>query len=126
MSKLNNFSLCRKRCTTTINPHSPYDPTNLVIHSILLPEDDLKSKCGPSAKKTAGFDDVVNFIDEEDVVIYVNFDCGITLFPEPPSKLDRSTENGITFPDPLKNPKTFPATINIPVLSMNSITLISF
>ena len=33
-------------------------------------------------------------------------------------KSDRSTENGITFPDPVKNPNAFPATINIPVLLM--------
>ena len=41
-------------------------------------------------------------------------------------KSDRSTENGITFPDPMKNLNTFPATINIPVLLMNSKALISF
>ena len=41
-------------------------------------------------------------------------------------KSDRSTENGITFPDPLKNPNAFPATINIPVMLMNSIALITF
>ena len=41
-------------------------------------------------------------------------------------KSDRSTENGITFPDPVKNPSTFPATINISVLLMSSIALISF
>ena len=38
----------------------------------------------------------------------------------------RSTENGITFPDPVKNSSTFPATINISVLLINSIPLISF
>ena len=41
-------------------------------------------------------------------------------------KLDRSSENGITFPDPVKNPNAFPATINMPVLLMSSISLISF
>ena len=40
-------------------------------------------------------------------------------------KSDRPTENGITFPDPLKNSSTFPATINISVLLMSSIGLIS-
>ena len=33
------------------------------------------------------FDDVVHFIDEENMVIYLNFDCGITLFPETPTKI---------------------------------------
>ena len=41
-------------------------------------------------------------------------------------KSNRSTENGITFPDPVKNPSAFPVTINIFVLLMRSITLISF
>ena len=41
-------------------------------------------------------------------------------------KQDRSTENGITFPDPVKNPSAFPLTINITVLLMRSITLILF
>ena len=41
-------------------------------------------------------------------------------------KSDRSTENGITFPDPVKNPSAFPVTIGITVLLMTSITLVSF
>ena len=39
--------------------------------------------------------------------------------------LDRSTDNRITFPDPVKNPNAFPATINISVLLMSCIALIS-
>ena len=108
---------------------SPYDPTKLAIHSILRPEDDLISNCGPNVKKTVSFDDVVHFIDEENMVTYVDFDCGITFFPETPTKLqksDRAAENGITFPDPVKNLNGFPATINIPILLMSSIALISF
>ena len=41
-------------------------------------------------------------------------------------KSDRSTENGIYFPDTVKNRSAFPVTINITVLLMTSITLISF
>ena len=41
-------------------------------------------------------------------------------------KSERPTENGITFPDPVKNPIAFPVTIGITVLLMSSITLISF
>ena len=66
---------------------SPYDPTKLAIHSILRPEDDLISNCGPNLKKTVSFDDVVHFIDEENMVTYVDFDCGITFFPETPTKI---------------------------------------
>ena len=47
---------------------SPYDPTKLAIHSILRPEDDLISTCGPNLKKTVSFDDVVHFIDEENMM----------------------------------------------------------
>ena len=41
-------------------------------------------------------------------------------------KSDRSTQNGITIPDPVKNPSAFPVTINITVFFMSSITLTSF
>ena len=41
-------------------------------------------------------------------------------------KSDRSTENGIAFPDPVRNPSAFPVTINITVLLTSSITLMSF
>ena len=40
--------------------------------------------------------------------------------------LQKSTENGLIFPDLVKNPSTFPVTIGITVLLMRSITLISF
>ena len=66
---------------------SPYDPTKLAIHSILRPEDDLMSNCGPNLKKTVSFDDVVHFIDEANMVTYVDFGCGITFFPETPTKI---------------------------------------
>ena len=66
---------------------SPYDPTKLAIHSILRPEDDLISNCGPNVKKTVSFDDVVHFIDEENFVTYVDFDCGIIFLPETPTKI---------------------------------------
>ena len=65
---------------------SPYDPTKLAIHSILRPEDDLISNCGPNVKKTVSFVDVVHFIDEENIVTYVDFDCGVTFLPETPTK----------------------------------------
>ena len=66
---------------------SPNDPTKLAIHSILRPEDDLKSNCGPNVKKTVSFDDVAHFIDEENILSYVDFDCGITFFHETPTKI---------------------------------------
>ena len=66
---------------------SPYDPTKLAIRSILRPEDDLISNCAPNVKKTVSFDDAVQFIDEENIVTYVDFDCGSTFLPETPTKI---------------------------------------
>ena len=51
------------------------------------PEDDLLSNCGPYLKKTVSFDDVVHLIDEKNMGTYVDFDCGITFFPETPTKI---------------------------------------
>ena len=39
------------------------------------------------SKKTVSFDDVVHFIDEENIVTYVDFDCGVTFLPETPAKI---------------------------------------
>ena len=64
-----------------------YDPTKLAIHSILRLEDDLISNFGPNIIKTVSSDDVVHFIDEENIVTYVDFDCGITFLPETPTKI---------------------------------------
>ena len=66
---------------------SPYDPTKLAIHSVLRPEDDLITNCGPNVKKTVSFDDIAHCIDEENIVTYVDFDCGITFLPETPTKI---------------------------------------
>ena len=66
---------------------SLYDPTKLAIHSILRPEDDIISNCGPNLKKTVSFDAVVNFIDEENMVTFVDFDYGFTFFSETPTKI---------------------------------------
>ena len=66
---------------------SPYDPTKLAIYSILRPEIDFISNCGPNVKKTVSFDDFAHFIDEENIVTYVDFDCGITSLTETPTKI---------------------------------------
>ena len=66
---------------------SPYDPTKLAIHSILRPEDDLTSNCCQNFKKTVSFDVFVHFIDEENIVTYKDFDCGITFYHETRTKI---------------------------------------
>ena len=64
---------------------SPYDPTKLSILSILRPEDDLISICGQNFKKTVSLDDSVHFTDEDNIVTYVGFDCGINFYRETPT-----------------------------------------
>ena len=54
---------------------SPYDHTNNAIHSLLCPEGNHISNCGPDFKKTVLFNVFVHFIDEE---TNVDFDCLIT------------------------------------------------
>ena len=61
---------------------SPYNPTKPAIHSVSRPENDFVSNCGPNDKKIVSFDDVVHLIDEDNMVTYVDFDCGIMFFPE--------------------------------------------
>ena len=65
---------------------SPYDPTKLANHSILRPEDDLLPNCVQNFKKTVSFDDSVQLIDEENIVTYKYFDCGITFYHDTPTK----------------------------------------
>ena len=73
-------------CSCNKTQVSTYDPTKLAVHSILRPEDDLISNCGQNFKKTVSFDDIVPFIEEEDIVAYEDFDCAITFYPEIPTK----------------------------------------
>ena len=105
---------------------SPYDPTKITTCSFLLPEDDLLSNCGPNVKKTVSFDDVVHFIDEEDLVTYVDFDCGIFFLSEIPTKIRQINRERNYISRSGENPSAFPAAINMSVLLMSSIVLISF
>ena len=66
---------------------APYDSTKLAIHSILRPEDDLISNWGQNLEKNVSFEDTVHFLDEDNIVTYVDFDCGITFYPETPTKI---------------------------------------
>ena len=86
LSKSNNFSLCRKRCTSTKNPYSRPMILQSLQFILLRPEDDLISNCGPNVKKIVSFDDAVHFIVEENMVTCVDFDCGITFLPGTPTK----------------------------------------
>ena len=81
------FLLQEAMCSYNKTQVSLYDPTKLAIYSILRPEDDLISNCGQNFKKTVSSDDIVHFIDEEDIVDYEDFDCAITFYPETPTKI---------------------------------------
>ena len=105
---------------------SPYDPTKLAIHSIPRPEDDLIAVCGTNVKKTVSLDDVVHFIDEENLVTYVDFDCGVTFLPETPTKIRQINRERNYFSRSCQKPSALPATINMSVLLMSSIAQISF
>ena len=74
-------------CSYNKTQVSPYDTTKLPIRSFLRPEDDINSNCGQNFKKTVSFDDIVHFLDEEDIVAYEDFDCAITFYPETPTKI---------------------------------------
>ena len=39
------------------------------------------------SSKRLSFDDIVHFIDEEDIVTFEDFDCGITFYPETSTKI---------------------------------------
>ena len=66
---------------------SPYDTTKLAIHCLLRPEDDLTSNCGQNFNRTVSFDNIAHFIDEENILTCVDFDCGVTFYPETPTKI---------------------------------------
>ena len=53
----------------------------------MRPEDDLISNCGQNFGKVVSFDDNLHFIDEKNIVTYVDFDCGITFYLETPTKI---------------------------------------
>ena len=74
-------------CSYNETQVSPHDPTKLAIRSILRPEGDLISNFGQTFKKTVCFDDILHFFDEENIVAYVDFDCGITFYAETPTKI---------------------------------------
>ena len=88
---------------------SPYDPTKLAIHSILRPEDDLISSCGQSFKKTVFFDDIVHFIGEENIMNFVDIDCGITFYPETPTKITQINRKRNYISRSCEKPKCIPS-----------------
>ena len=88
---------------------SPYHPTKLAIHYILSPEDNVKWKWGQNLKEIVSFDDIVHFIDDENIVNYVDFDCGITLYAETPTKIRQINRERKYFFRSCEKPKCIPS-----------------
>ena len=88
---------------------SPYDPTKLAFHSILRPEDDLITNFGQNFKKTVSFDDIVLFSDVKNIVTYVDFPCGITFYPETPTKIRENNRDQNYISRPCEKPKFIPS-----------------
>ena len=66
---------------------SPYNPTKLAIHSIMRPEDKFISNCGQNFKKSVSFEEILHFNFDENIVPFVEFDCGFTFYPGTPTKI---------------------------------------
>ena len=96
-------------CSYNKNQICPYDPTKLAIHSILRPEDDLISNCGQNFKRTVSFDEIVHFIDEENIVTYEDLDCGITFCPEAPTKIRQINRERNCISRSCEKPKCHPS-----------------
>ena len=95
-------------CSYNKSHVSPCDPTKLANHSILRLEDDLISNSGQDFKNTVSFDDIVHFIDEENIATYVDFDCGITFHPESPTKIRQMNHERNYNSRSCKKPKCIP------------------
>ena len=102
---------------------SLYDTTKLAIHSFLRTEFDFITNCDHNFKKTVTLDDILQFMDEENIVTDQDFDLVLLSSVKLLQESERSTEDGETFPDPVKNPISFQLTFIITVLLKRSTTL---
>ena len=59
-------------------------------------------------QKKISFDDIVHFIDEANIVTYVDFDCGITFYPETPTKIRQINREQNYTSRSSENPKCIP------------------
>ena len=105
---------------------NPYAPTKLAIYSILRPADDFISNYDQNFKKTVPFDDIVHFIDEENNVTYVDFDCGITFYTETSAKIRQINRERNYISRSYEKPKYIPGNNQHNCSLMSSVALISF
>ena len=96
-------------CSYNKTQVSPYDPKKLAIHSFLRPENEFLSNCRQNFKKTVCFDDIVHFIDELNIVTYLDFDCGITSYPQTPTKIRQINRERNYLSRSCEKPKCIPS-----------------
>ena len=87
----------------------PYDPTKLAIDPMLPPEGNMTTICGQNVVKNVSFDDIEHFIEEEIIVTYVDFDCGITFYPETPTKIRQINRKQNYISRSCEKPKCIPS-----------------
>ena len=125
-SKLNNSSLCKKRCATTITLKTLPKIQQSLQFILFCIRKMILHQIAVKISKTVSFDDIVHFIDEKNIVTYVDSDCGITFYPEIPTKFIQINRERNYLTRSCKNPTAFPPTINTTALLMSSVALISF
>ena len=66
------------------------------------------SNCGYKFKKTVAIDDMLHFIDEENTVTYIDFDCSTTFYAEAPTKLGQINRGRRNISRRFEKPKCIP------------------
>ena len=96
LSKMNNVSIMHEfRVNYNATRDSPHDRKKLQSCSILHPEVDRKEICG-CLKTTISFDDMVHYIDAENILTFVDFECCIFFYSKASTRfkcIDRKWEN---------------------------------
>ena len=61
-----------------------------------------------NSDKNISFEDLVHFIDEENIVTYPDFNCGITFYPKTPTKIRQLNRERNCFSRSYDKPKCLP------------------
>ena len=70
-----------------------YDPTKLAIRFILRKEVDFLSSQGDNFNKTVSFDDTLHFVDDQNVLTYVDSECCLTFYRQKSDKFNGKKAN---------------------------------
>ena len=126
LSKLNNFSQYRNRCAATIKQKSllmvlqSFQFILFCVQKMILYQIVVRVSTRLFLSMTLCISLLKRTSWPMKILIVVLLSTMKLL-----QKSDKSTENGITFPDPLKDQSEIPVTISITVLFMGSLALIS-